>query len=589
MPEERVQRRLAAILVADVVGYSRLVERDEGGPLDRVQAVLREVVQPAIDRYCGRIAKTTGDEFLVEFASLIEAVRCAVSVQQAMARLNRDLSAESWLQFRIGIHLGDIEVENGNISGDGVNVAVRLEGLAEPGGIMMSHAAYDHVRGKLPFRFDDQGEHAIRHLGRSIRVFRVGWEEGLGGGIAGSPGEPAASKPSIAVLPFANMSSDPEQQYFSDGLTEDIITALSRVSGLWVIARASTFTYKGQPTDVKKIAADLGVRYVMEGSVRRAGARLRVTAQLVDAATGHHVWAERYDRPLADLFEIQDEITRSVAASTQTQVQFAEARAAASRLSTGLEAGDLAARAFARVYDQTPEALTDASNLVEAALRIDPLNALAHRVRGLVFFNRLWWGETAHDAASVARAMELARTALRLAPRDEYAHYLMALAHAEAGQLEDAIAECERGLDINPNCSLILGELANYFALLGRSREAIEMALLTLRLNPRDPSSFWHHFTIATAHFAAADYEAALRESRKIARARPHLQSAVMWAAAAAALGRAEEAETAVAHCLAQRPELLVSKVVPDVLPRFARDADHRQLLDLLRQAGLPG
>src|SRR5690349_4190964 len=292
MPEERVQRRLAAILVADVVGYSRLVERDEDGPLDRVQAVLREVVQPAIDRYRGRIAKTTSDEFLVEFASLIEAVRCAVSVQQAMARLNRDLSAESWLQFRIGIHLGDVEVENGNITGDGVNVAVRLEGLAEPGGIMMSHAAYDHVRGKLPFRFDDQGEHAIRHLGRSIRVFRVGWEEGPAGGLAGSPAEPSESKPSIAVLPFANTSSDPEQQYFSDGLTEDIITALSRVSGLWVIARASTFTYKDQAIDVKKIAADLGVRYVMEGSVRRAGARLRVTAQLVDATTGHHVWAE---------------------------------------------------------------------------------------------------------------------------------------------------------------------------------------------------------------------------------------------------------------------------------------------------------
>ena len=583
------ERRLAAILAADAVGYSRLVERDEEGTLGRVRTVLHEVARPAVDRHRGRIARTTGDGFIAEFASPLEAVRCAVAVQQAVAALNSDLSEADWLRFRMGINLGDVLIENGNLFGDGVNVAVRLEGLAEPGGILVSHTVYDHVQGKLPFRFDSQGERAVRDGGRPIRVFRVGWEGGPTVRPAGPPSEPLASKPSIAVLPFTNMSSDPEQQYFSDGLTEDIITALSRISGLLVIARASTFTYKDRPTDVKRIARELGVRYVMEGSVRRAGARLRVTAQLIDAMTGHHVWAERYDRPLADLFDIQDEITRSVAASTQTQVQFAEAQAAGSRPTTDLKARDLAARAFARVYDQTPEALADASRLVEEAIRIDPQDPLAHRVRGLVFFNRLWWGEIAHDEASVAQALQLARTALQLAPRDEYGHYLMALAHAEAGRLEDAIAECERGLEINPNCSLILGELGNYFGLLGRSEEAIEMCRLTLRLNPSDPSNFWHHHTIAAAHFTAADYQAALRESRKIARARAHLQSGVIWAAAAAGLGNPGEAQAAVAYCLAQRPDLCVGKVVPDVLPRFARDEDHQRLLTLLRQAGLPG
>jgi adenylate cyclase len=390
------------------------------------------------------------------------------------------------------------------------------------------------------------------------------------------------------VLPFQNLSADPEQEFFADGLTEDIITALSRISALWVIARGSTFTYKGKSADVKRVARDLGVRYVMAGSVRRAGERLRVTAQLVDAESGHHVWAERYDRPLADLFDIQDEITRSVVASTQTQVDLAEGVVTEARPSSNLRARDLVARAWARNYDQTLEACREASELVEAAIRLDPASPFAHRVRAAVFFARIWFEDIPADAANMAQAMAFAKTALRLAPRDEYAHLVMAWAWAYVERrLEEAIAECERGLEINPSCSILFGNVGAYLAALGRPQEAIEACRLSLRLNPRDPSNFWRQYAIATAHFVAGDYEASLRETKRIALSRPHLPSAVIWAASAAALGKSEEGRAAVEDCLAQRADLRAGSVVPGML-RFARDEDHERLLALLQKAGLP-
>lgn len=397
-------------------------------------------------------------------------------------------------------------------------------------------------------------------------------------------------KSSIAVLPFKNMSGDPEQEFFVDGLTEDIISALSRFSGLWVIAPTSTFTYKAAPIDVKRVARELGVRYVMEGSVRRSGERLRVTARLADAVTGREMWAERYDRPLADLFDIQDEITRSVAASTETQILLAEGQSTVAAPSGNSRVWDLLARARSRLYDQTPEANAEVSDLVEEALRIDPSNAVGHMMRASAVLDKLWFGEIPHDAANTARAMVLARTALRLAPHDERSHLVMAWAwaYAASGRLEEAIAECERGLEINPNSSLILGNLGAYLAASGRTQEAIEACRLALKLNPRDPSNFWRHYAIAAAHFAAEDYAAALRQARKTALSRPHLQSAIIWAAAAAALEDTNEARAAVENCLAQRPDLKVGIVVPHFMIRFARDADHERLLALLRKAGLP-
>lgn len=401
---------------------------------------------------------------------------------------------------------------------------------------------------------------------------------------------PLPDKPSIAVLPFVNRSDEAEQEAFADGLTEDIIAALSRISALWVIACASTFTYKGRPIDIKRIASELGVRYVMEGSVRRSGNRLRVAARLADASSGREVWAERYDRPLADLFDIQDEITRSVAATTETQVVLAEAQSVASVPPRDLKARDLIARALSRRYDQTPEAEAEAYDLAEQALRLDPDYPIAHRVRAGVVLGRLWSGELAHTAENKARAMELARTALRLAPRDELAHLVMAWAwaYAASGRLEDALAECDRGLEINPNCSLIMANKGVYLAALGRWQEAIEASHLALRLNPRDPSNFWRHYGIAVARFVAEDYAASRDGSRRIARSRSHLPSGIIWAAAAAGLGDRDEAHTAVAYCLSLRPGLRIGGVVPDCMLRFTRPEDHERLVTLLREAGLP-
>src|SRR5690242_19216596 len=319
MAEARVQRRLAAILAADVAGYSRLMGADEEGTLAALKELRRELADPKIKEHRGRIVKTTGDGLLVEFASVVDAVRSAVEVQQGMAGRNAEIPADKRIEFRFGIHQGDIIIDDGGIFGDGVNLAARLEGLAEPGGICVSGVVRDEVRDKLDFTFDNMGEQSLKNIARPMRVFAVN----IGGHLSRKPVadtgairpmiEPAPlalpDKPSIAVLPFQNMSGDPEQEYFADGIAEDVITALSRYPSLFVIARNSCFTYKGRAVEVRQIGRELGVRYVLEGSLRKAGSRIRVTAQLVEAATGNHVWAERYDRDLADIFAVQDEIS----------------------------------------------------------------------------------------------------------------------------------------------------------------------------------------------------------------------------------------------------------------------------------------
>jgi adenylate cyclase len=311
-----------------------------------------------------------------------------------------------------------------------------------------------------------------------------------------------------------------------------------------------------------------------------------VTAQLIDATTGRHVWAERYDRSMADLFDIQDEITRSVVSSTETQVLLAESESADLRRSTDFEVRDLVVRAWGRLYLQTPEATAEASDFVEKAIRIDPSNPSAHIQRAMVYLDRIWHGELPDDETNLARAFELAKTALKFGPRHEWAHYVMAETYGYAGRYEEAVAECKLGLEISPNNAGLLSEMAGFLALLGRSQEAIQASLLALRLNPRDPLSFWRHSHIATAHFAAEEYEAALQESKQVAQLRPHLPTAVIWAASAAALGRAEEAQKAAQHCLTQRPDLHIGRM--PYLLRFARKEDNERLLMLLREAGLP-
>src|SRR3984893_12889709 len=341
-------RRLAAILAADVAGYSRLMGADEEGTHERLKALRRELLDPKIAEHHGRIVKTTGDGMLVEFASVVDAVRCAVEVQQGMAERNSGVEADNRIELRIGINLGDVIVEPDDIYGDGVNIAARIEALADGGGVFVSNTVYDHVRDRLPFTFEDLGGHQVKKIARPVRVYRV-----RDIGAARRPSAPAQpvlplpDKPSIAVLPFANMSGDPEQEYFADGMVEEIITALSHIRWLFVIARNSTFTYKGQAVDVKQVGRELGVRYVLEGSVRKSGQRVRITGQLIDAGTGAHLWADRFDGSLEDVFDLQDKVAASVAGVIEPALQAAEIRRSTERPTSDLTAYDLYLRALA--------------------------------------------------------------------------------------------------------------------------------------------------------------------------------------------------------------------------------------------------
>src|SRR5271163_3282003 len=371
LPRERVERRLAAILAADIAGYSRLIGADEEGTLARLKAHRREVIDPKIAEHKGRIVKTTGDGLLVEFASVVDALRCATEMQTAMAERNATMPAESRIEFRIGIHQGDIVVEDGDIFGDGVNIAARLEALAEPGGICVSARVQEDVAGKLDLAFEDIGEQELKNIARPVHVFRV-----TAKGVAQPNEQPLAlplpDKPSVAVLPFTNMSSDPEQEFFADGIAEDIITALSRYPSLFVIARNSCFTYKGRAVDVKQVGRELGVRYVLEGGLRKAGNRIRVTAQLVEAETGKHVWAERYDRDLADIFPLQDEITEAVTVAVAPAIADAELHRAMRKPPGSLDAWAAYQRGLWHVSKYTPDDNALAQRFFQQAIDLDP-------------------------------------------------------------------------------------------------------------------------------------------------------------------------------------------------------------------------
>ncbi|HEV8692896.1 MAG TPA: adenylate/guanylate cyclase domain-containing protein, partial [Lysobacter sp.] len=492
MVEERTQRRLAAILAADVVGYSRLMGQDEAGTMATLKTRRKEVLEPLVARHQGRIFKVLGDGVLVEFGSAVNAVQCAVDLQQAMAATNGGEPEERHIVLRIGVNLGDVMVEGSDLYGDGVNIAARLEAIAEPGGILVSGTAHDHIGTKVKVRFEELAAQTLKNIAQSVRVYR----------ITGTPTvvvtvtKPVSDKPSIAVLPFANMSGDPEQEFFADGLTEDIITALSRVSGLIVIARTSCFIYKDQKVDAKRVAKELNVRYIIEGSVRRAGDRVRVTAQLIDGMTGHHVWAERYDRPAGDIFDIQDDIMRSVAASTETQIQLSERLVIESRRGGELQAGELVTRAWGRFYDYTPEAFADAAEVAEQAIRLEPMNPRAHVIRARAHLNQMFFGIIPQDEANISLGLQLAQTGVRLSPRDEWAHFCLAFACELAGRIKDGVAECQRAIEINPNFSAAYAELGRKFALLGQPEQAIQACQTALRLNPRDPTNFQFHASL---------------------------------------------------------------------------------------------
>jgi adenylate cyclase len=406
-------RRLTAILAADVAGYSRLMGADEEGTHERLQAHLRELVNPKIGEHRGRVVKNTGDGFLAEFASVVDAVRCAVEVQRGMAERNAATPPEKRIEFRVGINLGDVIAEGEDIFGDGVNVAARLEALAEPGGVLVSHTVHDQVRDRLPFVFEDLGEQQVKNIARPVRVYRL--RETAAGKSPTTPTQPVLplpDKPSIAVLPFANMSGDPEQEYFVDGMVEEIITALSRIRWLFVIARNSSFTYKGQAIDVRQVGHELGVRYVLEGSVRKGGGRVRITAQLIDALTGIHLWADRFDGSLEDVFDLQDKVASSVAGVIEPALQAVETARSADRPTDDLTAYDLYLRAYALVLSSARH-IPAALRLTEQAIARDPRYGPALAWAAICCNRLLSDGRSEDPAADRLKGVDFARLDIR--------------------------------------------------------------------------------------------------------------------------------------------------------------------------------
>ena len=508
---ERVERRLAAILAADVAGYSRLMGADEEGTLARLKALRRELADPKIKEHRGRIVKTTGDGLLIEFASVVDAVRCAVEVQRDMAERNADVPPNARIEFRMGINLGDIMKDGRDIYGDGVNVAARLEALAEPGGICVSRVVRDQVRDKLAFSFEDMGEQQVKNIARAVRVHRIliGTQPGSSEPVMGTGTRPSLAlpdKPSIAVLPFQNMSGDPEQEYFADGMVEEIITALSRIRWLFVIARNSSFTYKGQSVDVKQVGRELGVRYVLEGSVRKAGRRVRITGQLIDAITGAHIWADRFDALLEDIFELQDKVAISVAGVIEPTLQAAEIRRSSDRPTSDLTAYDLYLRALARPWDKS--GIVAALDLLGQAIERDPhygpALALAARCHQNLHVNG--WSD---DPESNRRAgVDFAHRALQTAADnpDVLGHTAYALAYF-GEDIDAAIELVDRALALHPSFAdgwVVSGTLRLWA---GQPELAIGHFETSVRLSPHRRAGTF--MLIGMGHFFAHRFEEA--------------------------------------------------------------------------------
>jgi adenylate cyclase len=554
MAEGDARRRLAAILAADVVGYTRLVRADEEGTIAALKALRSDLIDPRIAAHNGRIVKLMGDGMLAEFASVVDAVRAAAEVQQAVARRNAELPEEQRIVFRVGINLGDVVIDGDDIHGDGVNVAARLEALAEPGGMCVSGKVYEEVRDRIEIAFEDLGEQSVKNIDRPVRVWRwVAKASTAAGNLVAREVPPLPDKPSIAVLPFDNMSGDPEQEYFVDGLTEDIITGLSRVKSLFVIARNSTFVYKGQPTSVAEVGRDLGVRYVLEGSARKVGSRIRVTAQLVHAESAGHLWAEKYDRELTDIFEVQDEITQAVVASTQTQVVLSE--------------GELHSRT--------------------EAIQLDPNNSGGHQLHAFALYHQSWMGYSADRERDMAIARKDAAEAVRLDNKDEYAHWTLGLILlAGLSDHDSAIVEFKRALDINPNFSLGYAGLGTAYSFAGDAEAGIAHAQTALRLNPQDPSNFFRFSGMAVAHFTAGEYEACKECAEKSLQGNADWRLAhIMLIASLVCLGEDEAARSAKDQFLRCCPDEKISTA--GALP-FKSD-EHRQLLiSCMAKAGMP-
>lgn len=629
MTEGRAKRKLTAIFSADVKGYSRLMREDELGTVETLKKY-RGVMASLIQEYRGRVVDAPGDNVLAEFSSVVDAVECAVKIQEELRASNAELPENRRMEFRIGVNLGDVIEEEARIYGDGVNIAARLESIADPGGICISKTAFDQIETKLPLGYEYLGEQAVKNIAKPVGAYRVLMEPRVTVAeriekekavplwrrkafFAGAIGvlvaaiavaiwhfyfrpptmQPASlenmafplpDKPSIAVLPFVNMSGDPKQEYFSDGITEEIITALSKVPRLFVIARNSTFTYKGKQVKVQKVAEDLGVRYVLEGSVRTAGDRVRIIAQLIDAITGHHLWAERYDGEMKDIFALQDEITLKILMALQVKLTEGEQRVLLGKGTNNLDAYLKLLQSGERAVRFTTEDNVVARQLAEEAIALDPGYAMAYLRLSATHLMDLLYGSTKSPAESLRMAEELVQKALALDANLAEAHAFLGRIYLTKRQHEKAIEEGERALALGPNSDFIHAALAFTMRHSGRPGEAIALYKKAIRLNPIPPA--WYFSGLGGSYFELGQYEEAMAEFRKALSCAPDSQFSHMGLAAAySKLGREEEARAAAAEVLRINPTFSLEEWAKTHM--YKNQADFDRFVEALRKAGL--
>src|SRR6266700_3441039 len=599
---ERAERRLTTILAADIAEYSRLMRADEDATM-RVLGACRAIIDGLVTEHRGRIANTAGDAVLAEFPSVGDGLACALAMQQAMSAENESVPPDRRMLFRIGLHLGDVMTRDGDLFGDAVNIAARLEALAEPGGICVSAAVREHIGTRIAAAFSDIGAQQVKNIADPVHVFRVRHAGAtLTHPVAGAPGSPLSrnpgegaersdageglvaalalpDKPSIAVLPFANMSNDPDQEFFADGIAEDVITALSRYPSLFVIARNSTFTYKGQAVDVKQVGRELGVRYVLEGSLRKSGNRVRVTAQLVEAVTGNHVWAERYDRDLADIFAVQDEITEAVTIAIAPAIAEAEQQRAMRKPPASLDAWGAYQRGMWHLSKASAEDNALAEKFFQRAIDLDSmfvggyigLSAVLSRAKG-----------------TQSKEEALARRAVALDGGDAEAHSRLALALLAGGDHPGACAQAERALAICPNLAAAHGALGVALAYSGRPTDGLAALKTCIRLDPRDPFLVNRLNQVALAHYFCRDYEATVEAAKRAIRSFPDFPSAYPWLAAALGeLGRTAEAKEALEKAITVSPASFDFQV--RTRPPWFRPEEHAHMLEGLSKAGWEG
>jgi adenylate cyclase len=580
-----MERKLTAILSADVKGYSRLMGEDEEATI-RTLTAYRAVMTTRIQQQRGRVVDAPGDNLLAEFASAVDAVQCALEIQRELKARNAALPAERKMEFRIGLNVGDVVVEGERIYGDGVNIAARLESLAEPGGICISGTVYDQIKNKLSLEYDSLGAQAVKNIAEPVRVYRVQMKpKAVVPTTSPEQGSTLAlpDKPSIAVLPFTNMSGDPEQEYFSDGMTEDLITDLSKLSGLFVIARNSVFTYKGKAVEVGEVSRKLGVRYLVEGSVRKAGNRVRINAQLVDATTGGHLWAERYDRELQDIFALQDEVTQKIVFALKIQLTPEEQVRFRQAPTNNLDAYDSFLRGQAYRWRLTREANIQARQLLEKAIELDPQYAGAYAVLSWIYLVELGL-QGSQDPQLLAQAFAVAQRAVVLDDSLPLAHTMLGVAYLWQKQHAQAIAEGEKAITLGPNYAEGYAWLGNIFNFAGRPEEAIEMGEKALRLNPHDP--FLSLFTLGVAYRMMGRHTEAIATLQRVLIRNPdYLPAHVQLLVSYSESGQEAEAKAEATEILRINPNVSL-ELARQRLP-FKDQAELERLLAGLRKAGL--